>query len=172
MAKILGALCILLGCTYGGVKISLFYKKRTELFRFLQNGLAMLETEINYTFTPLPLAFEKVGRQSNRICQTLFLQAARVLRSNKSATAGEAWQEGIAALSAEVPLTREECEVLALFGQGLGKTAKEEQLKNIELTRRQLYTVQKNAEEEQAKKQKMWQYLGFCLGAFLVLLLI
>lgn len=172
MYKMIGALCILMGCTYCGIKISFFYKKRTELFRFLQNGMTMLETEINYTFTPLPLALEKVGRQSNRICQTLFLQAARALRSNKTATAGEAWMEGIAALSAEVPLTREESEVLALFGQGLGKTAKEEQLKNIELTRRQLYTVQKYAEEEQAKKQKVWQYLGFCLGAFLVLILI
>ena len=105
----------------------------------MQNGMTMLEKEINYTATPLPLALEKVGRQSNRFCQTLFLQAARALLNNKTATAGEAWMEGIAALTAEVPLTKEESEVLTLFGQGLGKTAKEEQLKNIELTRRHNY---------------------------------
>lgn len=172
MCKICGALCILFGCTYLGLIISGIYKKRKELFCFLQNGLTMLETEINYTATPLPLALEKIAGKSNLLCRPLFKQAAYLLQTRKAATAGEAWSEGIAALKAEVPLTREESELLQLFGQGLGASAKDEQLKQIALAKNQLAAVQKEAEEERAKKQKLWQYLGFSLGAVLVLLLI
>ncbi|HOB81523.1 MAG TPA: stage III sporulation protein AB [Peptococcaceae bacterium] len=172
MCKLLGAILILLGCSYWGWKISSLYRKRTELFRFLQNGLTMLEAEINYTATPLPLALERVGRKSNRLCQALFLQAAHILQAQKTVSAGEAWQTGIAALAAEVPLSKEESEILQLFGYSLGGSDKEEQLKNIALTKKQLFIVQKKAEEEQGKKQKLCQYLSFCLGAVLVLLLI
>lgn len=172
MCKLCGALFILLGCIFFGLRISRIYKKRTELFCFLQNGLTMLEAEINYTATPLPLALEKVGSKSNLLCRPLFMQAAYSLQTRKAATAGEAWSDGIAALKMEVPLTQEENELLQLFGQGLGGSAKEEQLKYIALTKRQLTTVQKAAEEEREKKQKLWQYLSFSLGAVLVLLLI
>jgi stage III sporulation protein AB len=172
MCKLLGALCIMIGCTYWGLQISGIYRKRSELFRFLQNGLTMLETEINYTATPLPLALERVGKKNNKHCRSLFMKAATALHEKKGVTASEAWAEGITALAGEVPLTKEEKELLHLFGQELGGSAKEEQLKNIALTKKQLYGVQKAAEVEQSQKQKLWQYLGFCLGSVLVMMLI
>ena len=172
MLKILGCFCIFAGCSYFGLRIAGIYKKRTELFRFLQNGLALLETEINYTSTPLPLALERVGKKMNKDCQPLFIKAATVLQQKKGMTADEAWSAGVQALCKEVPLTGEEKELLYIFGHGLGGSAREEQVKNIALTRRQLSLVEKAVEEEQAKNQKLWQYLGFSLGAVLVLILI
>lgn len=172
MFKLVGATFIMGGCGYLGVRISSIYKKRTELFRFLQNGLTLLETEINYTSTPLPLALERVGKKLNKDCQPLFVRAAAVLQENKGVSAAEAWSLGVGALCENVPLTKEEIELLNVFGHGLGGSAKEEQVKNIALTRKQLSLVEKTAEEEQAKNQKMWQYLGISFGAVIVLILI
>jgi stage III sporulation protein AB len=172
MFKVIGSLCIIGSCTYLGLRISSVYKQRTEMFRFLQNALTLLETEINFTATPLPLALERVGQKTNRNCRSLFTKAATVLQEKKGSTASEAWAEGIMALSGEVPLTEEERELLQVFGHGLGGSAKEEQVKNINLTRKQLRQAEKAAEEEQLKNQRMWQYLGFCLGAVIVLILI
>lgn len=172
MFKLLGAFCIVAGCSYLGLRRANLYKKRTELFRFLQNGLTLLETEINYTSTPLPLALKRVGEKINKDCQPLFIRAAAVLQEKKGVTAAEAWEAGVRALCGEVPLTKEERELLRVFGHGLGGSAKEEQVKNIALTRKQLSLAEKIAEEEQAKNQKMWQYLGVSLGAVIVLILI
>jgi len=172
MFKLLGAFCILGSCGYIGVRISSIYKKRTEIFRFLQNGLTLLETEISYCSTPLPLALERVGKKINKDCQPLFVRAAAVLKENKGVTAAEAWQAGVEALGHEVPLTKEEKELLFIFGHGLGGSAKEEQVKNIALTQKQLNVLEKAAEEEQARNQKMWQYLSFSIGAVIVLILI
>ncbi|MDD4145869.1 MAG: stage III sporulation protein AB [Clostridia bacterium] len=172
MFKLLGAFCIVAGCSYLGLRIASIYRKRTELFRFLQNGLTLLETEINYTSTPLPLALERVGQKMHKDCQPLFIRAATVLQEKKGVTAAEAWAAGVRALGGEVPLTKEETELLYVFGHGLGGSAKEEQVKNIALTRKQLSLVEKVAEEEQVKNQKLWQYLGFSLGAVIVLILI
>jgi stage III sporulation protein AB len=172
MFKLLGAFCILGGCGYIGARISSIYKKRTAIFRFLQNGLTLLETEINYTSTPLPLALERVGKKVNKDCKPLFARAAAVLQEKKGVTAAEAWEAGVTALCREVPLTKEEKELLFVFGHGLGGSAKEEQVKNIVLTKKQLSLLEKVAEEEQARNQKMWQYLSFSIGAVIVLILI
>lgn len=172
MFKVVGGLCIIGSCTYLGLRISSGYRQRTEMFRFLQNALTLLETEISYTATPLPLALERVGKKINKNCRPLFITAASVLQEKRGATASEAWFEGIKALSGKVSLTEEERELLQVFGHGLGGSAKEEQVKNIDLTRKQLHQAEKAAEEEQIKNQRMWQYLGFCLGTAIVLMLI
>ncbi|MDD2400707.1 MAG: stage III sporulation protein SpoIIIAB [Clostridia bacterium] len=167
-----GAFCIIGGCGYIGFKIAHIYSKRVELFRFLQNGFSLLETEINYSSTPLPLALERVGMKINKDCGSLFAKAATMLHRKNGITASEAWNEGIITLSNKVPLTKEEKELLNVFGHGLGCSDKEEQLKNIALTKKQLYMVEKSVEEEQKKNQKMWQYLGICTGAVIVLILL
>ena len=66
-----------------GFKKARFYRERTELFRFLQNGLTLLEAEINYGVTPLPLALKRIEQRVNPICQPLFGRAAVLLQEKK-----------------------------------------------------------------------------------------
>lgn len=172
MFKMIGALCVFGSCGYLGLRIGHIYKIRTELLRSLQNGLNLLETEISYSSTPLPFALERVGKHLPGESSFLFQKAARVLLIDKGATASEAWEEGIKALEREVPLREEEITILTLFGKGLGSSAKEEQMKNIALSREQLRMVEKTAWEEREKNQKLWQYMGFCLGTVIILIFI
>lgn len=172
MAKILGALLIIIACTWGGMKVSETYRKRAELFRQLQNGLNLLETEISYSATPLPLALKRVGGKLRGESGLVFARASLALERDRGFSASEAWGEGIAYLQEHIKLNKEETDILVLFGQALGGSSKEDQLNNIALTRRQLYLLETAANEAREKNQKMWQYLGFCTGAVIVLILI
>lgn len=163
---------IITGCTYGGVKIAETYRKKTELLRYLQNGLNFLETEISYSSTPLPLALKRISEKLRGESRLIFARASQALQRDTGVRANEAWEEGIEYLKEHISLSREEIDILGLFGQALGGSAREDQLKNIALTRRQLDLMEKAADEAKHKNQRMWQYLGFCMGAVIVLILI
>lgn len=172
MFKVFGALLVIGGCGYGGFSIGRRYRLRTETLCGLQNGLNLLETEISYSSTPLPLALYRTGEKLSHGSAALFLHAARLLLSKEVVNAGKAWEEGIKALQQHIPVLKEEVNILTVFGQSLGNSAKQEQLKNIEITREQLRIIEKQALEDKLKYERMWQYLGFCLGAVIVLILL
>lgn len=159
-------------CGYAGLRQGSRYRRRSEMLRSLQNGLALLENEISYTSTPLPLALARAGDKIAPAAAVLFKEAARLLKSSQGLTAAEAWQEGIARLKEKTPAQGEETAVLFAFGQALGCSAKPEQLKNIALAREQLLVIEAEALEARGKYEKMWQYLGFCAGAVIVLTII
>lgn len=172
MIKMVGAVCILIACGYIGLKIAGMYKKRVEVLKFLQNGLNLLETEINYGATPLPIALKRISKKLHKGAAILFIHAANKLEENKGIPACVAWEEGVNRLNDVTPLTEEEINILTCFGKSLGNSDKEEQLKNIALAKEQLKMVEKCAEVAKEKNQRMWRYMGFCLGAVIVLILI
>ncbi|MDX9872102.1 MAG: stage III sporulation protein SpoIIIAB [Clostridia bacterium] len=169
MLKILGAIMIIGGCGYAGLQAGGRYRRRSEMLRSLQNGLTLLENEISYTSTPLPPALARAGEKIPFAAAVLFQEAARLLNSNQGHTAAEAWRVGIARLQENAPTQAEETAVLEAFGQTLGCSAKREQLKHITLAREQLLFIEQQALEARGKYEKMWQYLGFCMGAVIVL---
>lgn len=172
MLKAIGALLILAGCGYLGFKLGDQYRQRTEILRYLQNGFNLLETEISYSSTPLPLALTRIAEKIKGDGRIPFAQAAELLKRKQGLTAAEAWEEGVRCLATKFPLSREEISILVLFGHGLGCSAREEQMKNIALAREQLRMVEKSAEEARRKNQRMWQYMGLCTGGVIVLVLI
>ncbi len=172
MLRLLGACCIIAGCGILGFSKGEQFRQRAEMLRCLQNGLNMLEADISYGSTPLPLALARVAEKVGGITQVPFAQAARLLKENNGLTAAEAWEEGVNKLDAEFTLTTEEKSILILFGQGLGCSAREEQIKNITLAREQLRMAELAAEEARNKNQRMWQVMGLCTGGAIVLMLI
>lgn len=170
--KTVGAFLIIGSCGYWGIKISQTYQKRSNLLQTLQNGLNLLETEINYSLTPLPYALTKVGKMLSVEGRIIFAEAGEYLSKNKGVTAFEAWNEGLNKLGEKIPLTAQEKTILSLFGRSLGSSAKDEQLKNIALVKEQLKMLERIAEVEREKNQRIWKYMGVCLGAVIVLILI
>lgn len=171
MYKALGALLVIGSFGYAGLRVGRVFRLRTDLLRNLQNGLNLLETEISFAATPLPIAMQRVGEKLSQESAIPFLHAARLLREAAGITADEAWEEGIRQLTRSIPLTKEELSILIVFGRSLGSSSKNEQIKNIALAREQLSMQEKQAWEARNKKERMWQYLGFCLGAVVVLVL-
>lgn len=171
MLKLAGAGLVILSCGFLGLGVSRAYFTRPEELRALDTGLKMLETEIVYAATPLPLALARIGERLSEPVAALFTTAARVLQETPGVPAAQAWEQGMAALRRESVLTPADLDILSSLGPGLGVSGREDQVKNLELARQHLNRQLTAAVEAANRQGKMWQTLGFLLGVALVLLM-
>lgn len=172
MLKVIGAFMIISASGIVGLVIARNYSLRPQQIRYLQSGMQMLETEILYGLTPLPLAMERVGRRLPKPISLLFLHTAKLLVAEGDYTAGEAWEKALLILEEESALIGEDLDTLKYFGQSLGGSDKDEQSKNLTLIKEHLKNLAQKADMAKEKNQKLWQYLGFSFGAVVALILI
>ncbi|WP_258359243.1 hypothetical protein [Moorella sulfitireducens (nom. illeg.)] len=171
MLKMVGGGLIILTCGFMGLEKARRFSCRIEQLRLLNAGLKMLETEIIYGATPLPLAFSRIGGQLGGPVASFFQAIARSLQENAAAGALAAWHAGLEELERIGSLQAGDLEALRSLGPLLGNSGAGDQVKNLELTRRLLEQQQLAAQEENNRQGKMWRTLGFLLGITLVLLL-
>lgn len=172
MVKLIGVILIIAGLGIVGLVIARNYSLRPVQLRYMHHGLQMLETEILYGLTPLPIALRRVGKGVPYPIGQFFDITASLLVKGEGTTAGEAWAMGLNILGEESALLPEDLDVLLLFGQSLGGSDREEQEKNLRLVKEQLSTLELKAEELKGKNKKLWQYLGFSMGAVIALILL
>jgi stage III sporulation protein AB len=68
-------------------------------------------------------------------------------------------------------LQESDCEVLFNFGQTLGVSDRQDQIKHIHLAVAHLSAEESIARDEQLRNEKMWKYLGALVGLTVVILL-
>lgn len=171
MIKLLGGLMIITTCGCLGLTVAWGYRARIEQLRHLNTGLKMLETEIRYTATPLPLALIRVGNQLPGVIAHFFHTVAGVLKADATAGVLVAWERGLKDLQSRGALEAGDLEILRALGSMLGRSEINDQVKNLEITRQLLGQQQLAALELNNRQGRMWQTLGFLLGVTLVLLL-
>jgi len=172
VVKLIGAIFLIMGLGISGLVIARNYSLRPQQLRYLHHGLQMLETEMLYGLTPLPIALKRVGKRLPFPIGRFYLVVADFLVKSEGMTAGEAWEKALKDLEEVSSLLPEDLDVLLYFGQSLGGSDREEQEKNLKLVKEQLTNLEQKAEEAKAKNQKLWQYLGFSLGGVIVLILL
>jgi stage III sporulation protein AB len=170
--KLIGALLLIMALGIVGLVIARNYSLRPQQIRYMVHGIKMLETEMLYGLTPLPIALKRVGKKLPFPIGQFFLSTANFLIKGEGLTAGEAWEKALNNLRLESALLPEDLDVLLYFGQSLGGSDREEQSKNLKLVKEQLINQEKKAEELRAKNQKIWQYMGFSLGTVIALILL
>ncbi|MGI6574526.1 MAG: stage III sporulation protein SpoIIIAB [bacterium] len=169
MVKIIGAALIIIACGLFGNSVASAYARRPNLLRSFQTALQFLETEIDYGATPLPEALEKVAWSAGPELELFFFKVREHLLSATGYSIQEAWGIGLDDLSANSVLRTQELEVLAPLGGILGSSNREDQVKHLQLTLQQLKVAEEKTRDEANRNEKMWRYLGFLLGAMLVL---
>jgi stage III sporulation protein AB len=167
----MGAVMLIIASGIVGLVVARNYSLRPQQIRYLQNAMQMLETEILYGLTPLPLALKRVGKRLPHPINDLFYKTADLLIEGEGLTAGEAWEIALHDLEEESALLPEDLDILVYFGQSLGGSDREEQSKNLKLVKEHLINMEKKADQLKEKNQKLWQYLGFSLGAIIALIL-
>jgi|LSQX01.3.fsa_nt_gb stage III sporulation protein AB len=171
MLKILGACLLVFSSSLFGYLIAKNLAARPEQLRRLRTSLVMLETEINYSSTPLPTALDKIASNLKSPINVLMRETSRRLRSGQGLTAEEAWADALVLFRKKSALNSQDLSILRDFGVGLGQSDKKEQLKKLRLIREQLYLQESQAEIEREKNQRMWQTMGILIGLALVVLL-
>lgn len=171
MIKMLGGLLIVLAATGLGLRQSLRYEERPrELHRWIA-ALHMLQTEIQYAATPLPDAFGRIGERLSGEMRQVFLLLSQRLQESDGRSAAEVFRAVLNEQTRRFYLRPEDMEILFQFGETLGISDREDQLKHLALACSSLATAEKEAREESNRLGRMWRYMGTLLGLAAVILL-
>jgi stage III sporulation protein AB len=170
MIKLLGAIFILLATTWTGFESAKHLSQRPRQLRQLKAALQSLEAEIMYGHLPLYDACINISKQMKKPLSWFFEEFAKRLK-NGNQNVRDAWHESLEDIKRFTAFKQGEIEVLGQFGETLGQHDRASQQKHILLALSHLEREEKDAQEKQAKYEKMIKSLGFLLGLLLIVLL-
>lgn len=162
MMLLVFALCFIIGNL-----ISKNYTLRLKELKEVKNALNILESKIKFTYEPLSEIFNEISKLVSKNISQIFVQAATYL---KETNAEAAWNKSIE--SANTNLNKEDKENIKSLGKMLGKTDKEGQVSQLELTKTFIEMQIENAKVEEEKNAKMYKTLGTIIGLAFVIILI
>lgn len=171
--KLIGSVCIFIGCTMVGIKASLHL---TEHVRFLYGFIEALETiesEISCKLSSIPVALRSAcatAIYTNGKCGTFFVKCIARIDERGVQDFASVWRETV---DLELSfLTEVERQVISGLAEVLGSYGAEEQQKAIAYTRRRLEMFLQTAEKEKERSGKVYITLGLTLGIGAVIVLI
>ncbi len=141
-------------------KLSLRYKELVNLRRVMQ----MLETEVTYGATPLPVALYSVSKKTEGPVSRFLANVSEHLSKRSFYTLKEAWNDSAERLLMESSLIKADIEFIKSFGNILGCSDREDQKKHFQLFYIQLRHQEDSAMEEVKRSAEMYRSLGFLLG--------
>lgn len=146
------------------------YIERSKLLNATLSTLQMLETEIVYGATPIPIIMQKVGKKSNKDIKNIFLHAGNLLSLNLGQTFDEVWYRAVSQESKDTYFSKEDIDLLLSLGKNLGISNTEDQMKHIRLLQEEFKRQYELALIEQGKNVKLFKNLGFLLGIAIVII--
>ncbi len=168
--RFIGACLIILASGAAGILMARSYMERPKNLRFIQTALQALETEIHYSRTSLPEACMRIAKHSKHPINTFFHVFGENLQSGDGLSAKEAWDKALEVLR-DAGFIRDDVERISTLGNALGRSDAEDQVKHLVLLQKQLAELIARSEEEKDQNVLLWNCLGFCVGALVVILL-
>ncbi len=164
--KLLGAgLIFLSGMMWGMYKAKILADRERSL-KSIITALGMLESEILFSSNRLKTALLSIADMSS--CRNLFKEAADKMEDE---SVFNAWTQAVNKVKKEMCLTEKDAEIVGLLGAELGKSDKEQQIRNIRHVTALLNTAALEAHGEYLTSAKMYRSLGISGGLFLAILL-
>lgn len=151
-----------------GNSISMKYKDRVIELKDFKSALNLLKAKIKYTYEPIPAIFMEISKKFENTVGDVFKISKEKMKENP---AGEAWESAIDEYNF-LSISKEDKKVLKGLGKLLGKTNKDGQIGEIELTEQFLDMQIEKAEKERIKNEKLYKTLGGVVGCTLVIILI
>lgn len=170
--KLLGSSFIVFSGTYIGFALAKQCSDRLISLRQILSCIVALRSYMNYTAMELGDSMIQCASGANRKVAAFFLSVASLLKKNYLITPKEAIIESLKIYKNQLALTKEDCEVLILFGCNLGQMNKQEQENYLLMIEKRLEILEREAANLRDKNSKMYRYLGICASMLIVLLLI
>lgn len=150
-----------------GYLISKKYSNRVEELKELQIALDILENKIKFTYEPLMEIFSEMKKLLKGNIANFFEEISINLKEKNVEIA---FEKAISTIKTN--LSEEDLEVIKSLSKILGKTEKEGQVSQIELTQTFIKTQIKKAEIEEEKNSKLYKTLGVTMGLAFAIILI
>lgn len=172
MLKVLGCIMILCASTGIGFTYGEGFKKRTKQLNEIQRCIHQLQNEIVYTHTPLPEAILDVSKKSSSPIKNIFEEVSSLLFFNEVDNVYQAFKNVMENQKDNLNLKKEDIDIIFDFAKTLGESDIEGQQRMFALSLENLKKQLKSSEDLMNKNVKMYRYLGFSLGAMLVIILV
>ncbi|MDQ0158597.1 stage III sporulation protein SpoIIIAB [Alkalibacillus sp. S2W] len=169
--KWVGAILILLTCTWVGIDFANQYKKRPQQIRDLLQALQIMEAEIVYAQKPIETICRYISKQLSFPIGSLFQRLVNELNETEISL-DDCWENVIEEEWHFTALKSKEKQIMLQFGQSLGRHNIEQQRKQIQLARVHLQYELDEALEEEKRFSSMYRVLGVLSGLLFVLILI
>ena len=164
--KLLGAAMIFFaGMLWGSGRANALLLREKALNDII-TALEMLEGEIVFSSNKLKTAFERISKISS--CGDLFKKAAEEM---ENAHVYVAWANAVDAQKKSLCLSKRDAETVKILANELGRSDKEQQVKNIRHVSSLLKAAASEAREEYITSAKMYRSCGICGGLFIAVLL-
>lgn len=170
--KFIGCLLVLIGCTLIGFFMGENLKKRFVQLKEIEQALYQLQGEIIYSHSALPEIFTNVSIKANKPISQLFKDVAKLLQENKVNSVYEAFKESFNINKVFLNINESDIGILMDLSKSLGESDIEGQKNIINLTIKSIRSQLDEAEKSIKNNIKMYRYLGFSLGAILVIMII
>lgn len=168
----LGCLFIICATTIIGFILGENYKKRSMQLSEIERVIYELENDIVYTYTPLPQALENISKKSLFPVNEILYSISSMLQNNDVDGVYDAFVKAFSQKKEYLCLKNEDINILTDFSKTLGQTDIEGEKKVFALTHEKLKKQISKAEILMDKNVKMYRYLGFSLGAVIIILLL
>jgi stage III sporulation protein AB len=160
---------IILGLGWLGLWRASAIRKRLRQLEAFSHALSLLDTEIFWGLTPLPVAFRRLQRVGYP-WSNFFLAVAEGLE--KGGQIEETWQKVVEEQKNYFCLTEEDWLLINRLGECAGRTDRHEQHKQLMLIRNQVQGVEESERFTSERQAKMWSYFGFLGGIAVVILIL
>lgn len=164
--KLIISVLIVYICTYLGIYKAKSYEIREKELKKLKNAFSFFRSKIEFTYEPIKDIFMQISKVIYDSKNNVFFKYVEYLENK---TAENAWI--MAVENGTYNIKKEDKEILKMFGKLLGKTDKNGQISEIELTQEFLEKQIENAEFEKDKNSKLYKSLGTLLGIGIIIIL-
>lgn len=169
MVRLMGAALVAAGGALLGVQAAAGLRRRVRAVREMEDGLALLERELELSAPPLPKLLERGAEHSQGPARALFRGCIRGLDNLDREDFSSLWRRLIRE-RAELPAEGQA--VLLPLGDTLGRYEGERQREALSAARRCLEELAGRLETDSRRQGRVYQALGLSGGAFLVILLL
>lgn len=169
MVHVIGAVLVAAGGALLGFQAAAGLRRRVRAVRELEDGLALLERELELSAPPLPRLLGRGAEQSRGPARALFQGCVRGLDSLDRENFSTLWRRLV---REQTGLPAEGQAVLLPLGDTLGRYEGERQREALSAARRRLGELAGRLEADSRRQGRVYQALGLSGGAFLVILLL
>lgn len=170
--KFIGCILILIATTGAGFMYSEKYRKRVIQLKEFERTLLLLENQMEYTHTPLPEAFLNISKKAKEPVNLFFKGVSDLLNKGEVENVNEAFNEAFKKNKALFFLNETDIDVLNDLSKSLGCFGISGEKSVFNLINKNLKTHIEDSEEKAKKNVKMYRYLGFFMGAVIILIIV
>ena len=172
MFKLAGILCILAGCMgWGGSKIR-EERCRVEHLRELIRIIKRIQNEISYGKHTLPEICLILSEYSDTLYQPYFSKIYEQTEQGNGISLVHVWQQQMEQWLKEIPLLKEEKDILGNLPRNLGMQEEKQQAESIGQSLDLLMRRCRQAEDTYANKARMIFSVSLLAGIFLIIMLL